>query len=182
MRRFRILDALCLTGAVAAALALNHWLRFTQSLPDTALMRLYEAHTVVLLMTTTVTWTLGILVLIDRSQIALAVRSPGKLAVIAITAVSLASMAMNWEILFRSHLSTGLRIALLPFMFVSNPSVPACVAIAVWLTQRIARLEQPPSDWLNMSGIAVGVLWILYAIAHPLLDLEVMRWMSQRWS
>ena len=29
-----------------------------------------------------------------------------------------------------------------------------------------------------MAGITIGILWILYAIAHPLLDLEVMRWMG----
>ena len=178
MRRFRILDALYLTAAVAAAFALNHWLRSDQRVPDTILTRVYEARTITLLVTSTVTWTLGALVLFDRSQIAAAVRSPGKLAVISITVVSPASIAMNWEILFRSHLPVGLRIAFLPFGFISNPSVPACVVIAVWLTQRIAKLERPPSDWLNLSGITVGILWILYAVAHPFFDLEVMRWMG----
>ncbi|MCC9604239.1 hypothetical protein LOC67_27105 [Stieleria sp. JC731] len=178
MRRFRILDALFITAAVAAAFAINHWLRSAQVLPKTTLMKVYEAHTLALLVTSTVTWMLGALVLADRSQISNSVRSPGKLTVVSVTAVSLASIAMNWEILFRSHLSPGLRIALLPFAFLSNPSVPACTVISVWLTQFMAGLKRPSSDWLNISGCAIGILWILYAIAHPLLDLEVMRWMG----
>lgn len=138
-------------------------------------MKVFEVRLVVLLVTSTITWTLGGLVVADKTPLAIAFRSPGKLALLLITAASMVAIPMNWDQLFHSQISFGMRLAFLPFSFCHTPSIPACVTITGWLALRVANQERPTSDWLNVSGIAIGMLWILYAIAHPLFDLEVMR-------
>ena len=178
MRRFHILDGLLLTATLAAAFALHHWLTSVIPRDDSTLTKVMDARTLAALTTMMVTWTLSLLVLLDRPRRSDALNSPGKIAVIAIAVASVASIVMSWEILFRSQLPVSMRVLFLPLDFISQPSTPACLVVCSWAMLYRSRAEKPKSDWLNTAGIIVGATWIAFAITHPLLDLEVMRRMG----
>ncbi|MDM4017115.1 hypothetical protein [Roseiconus lacunae] len=175
MRRFRIVDALYLTTSIAIALALHRWIQSMPIGPSGTLAKVFEIRLLILLTLCTITWTLGALVLKDRQPMPVSVRSPGRLAVLSITAASVFMMAMNWEMLFAPVSSPLVRMTYWTLSIAETPSVPACVAICGWLTIRASESETPPSDWINVAGILVAVCWIICAVANPLTNFIVMR-------
>lgn len=137
--------------------------------------RVFHLQFALMLVVTTITWTLGLLVIADRRRWRDSVRSPGKLTLILFLAVSVAAIPMNWGELFKDHLPIWLRVAMLPISILSLPGVPGCAAISGWLTLRLANIHKPVSDWLELSGMVVAWIWIIYGIAAPLREYPVLQ-------
>ena len=176
-RRFRLLDALLLTAAVALAFGASSMLNSVAPLPsgtDAVTMILRHSLTIQLVVVTT-TWSLAMLVLSDRRRRHDSTRSPGKLALVNILAASVFAIPVNWGDLVTAHLPVWSRIAFLPFSILSFPAVPGCVAISGWLTLRLSSSDRPHADWLEISGNIVACVWIIYAFATPLRSVPVLR-------
>lgn len=174
MRRFRLLDIFVLTSAIAVAFAMFHALESVRPASRNLTDQILRGHALIHFIATAITWALSFLVLADSPRRKASFRAPGKLALVLMLATSVVSIAMNWDVLFNEHLPVWLRIVFLPFEMLSNPVVPACVTVSAWLMLRLTDLPRPPSDWLEISGRIAGWIWIAFAIARPLLDLQVM--------
>jgi hypothetical protein len=176
-RRFRVLDALVLTAAIAVALAATSMLTSVAPLPGPAnsVARAFRYSLVFQLCLITITWTLASLVLFDKFTLQRSVMAPGNLSLVTILGASVFAMAVNWGDLVTDHLPLWFRIAFLPFSILSFPAVPGFIAISGWLTCRLARVERPCSDWLEISGNIVAWVWIAHAFTTPLSSVLVLR-------
>ena len=176
-RRFRLLDALLLTTAVAVALAANSMLNSVAPLDERAdaVAWSFRYGLTLQLLLITITWMMALLVLADRLSLQLSIMAPGKLALVNITGVSVFAMLVNWGDLVTDRLPLWCRITFLPFSILSFPVVPGCIAISGWLTCRLTHVERMHSDWLEISGKVVACVWIIYSITTPLRSLSVLR-------
>ncbi|GAA4445196.1 hypothetical protein [Novipirellula rosea] len=115
------------------------------------------------------TWTLALLVLFDLTPIRVAARSPGKLALLLCTFLTIFTVLLNWHWLFAIQAPLSDRFINIFWEVLSESRLPAFAVIAGWLTLRLANATNVMQDWLESAGQLLGVYWILLALLSPIL-------------
>lgn len=114
------------------------------------------------------TWTIALLTMVDSMPIRMASRSPGKLAVLLVAAVTLMKLIMGWYwLLVPASLSD--QMLSLFWMAVAEPKFPVFAVVSGWLTLWLTQATNTHKDWLDVSGRILGVFWIAAALASPIL-------------
>ena len=103
------------------------------------------------------------------------VASRGTACVLSICLVALIAIPANWNVFFGSALSLYALPVILPFSIVSDPLVAACAAISTWMALNIASVPTSKADWLDRAGKIISCIWLLYALAQPILYADVLR-------
>ena len=168
-RRFRIADALILTAAIAAALAGCRVIsQYSLALP-------FKMAYYVCAMGFSVTWTIALLVAFDSSPIRDAAKSPGKLAVLLITGLSVVTALLNWHLFIWIDGPLSDQAFHLLWETILQPTTPGVATIAGWLTRALTKTQSSSSDWLEYAGRLLGGFWVVFAFLSPLLLNQILR-------
>ena len=165
-RRFRILDICALTFASALSVVACRELHpggifKTHVLVDV----LFYVRTTVL----TFSVLLAVLVLLDEMPLSQAVRHPGRACLIAVL------IAVPFVILVqlryvdafrRGSIADGIATMLFFALLQEAHLWAACCTATAWTIVLLRRDNTRTFDWLEIAGIAIGILWILHSIAR----------------
>jgi hypothetical protein len=178
-RRFTLLDTMILVAATAAGYAVVQWsspLIVGEPILDVLreMSSLGEIGTTVALlsliaMPVIASWSLALIPLRligPRPRWRRLARQPGLVAALAV-ATTVGFLAMVWTV---AAFVVGLGI-LSGFVELVIPMLPISLGLAVlvsWLTLIAGRRWRPEPSWVDRLGRALGISWILLAIASPL--------------
>jgi hypothetical protein len=182
-RRFTLLDAMILVAATACGLAvdggLNALIRSTNGLDSMDLLgalfgdRDYpELAGLLMLMTMPVAaaWTLALIplrLLKPRPSLRRLARQPGWMAACAFAvALAFSSAVFGGLVAVIDRTQSFVMmvtVGLSPLLAVGFASA----IVATWLTLILGRHWRPERSWLDRSGRALGVFWIVLAIVGP---------------
>lgn len=168
-RRFRIADAFILTASIAIALVVCQLIgKFS-----------YEEPTKLAFYICTfgyaLTWTAALYVAFGPTSVTSAARSPGGLAVLLVTAVSLVTVLLNWHSLFWFAGTWPQYLDYLLIDTILQPIIPGLATLAGWLTLALTNTKSSTTDWIEYFGRVLGGLWIAFAFLSPFLTNQILR-------
>jgi glucan phosphoethanolaminetransferase (alkaline phosphatase superfamily) len=181
-RRFTLLDTMILVAATACGLgvdgALNALIRSANGLDSMDMLgslfgaRKYPVLAVLSMMMTmpvAAAWTLALVplgLLRPRPRLRRLARQPGWMA----------ACAFSLALAFSSVVFVGLVAVIGPTQSIALIDVSPLLAIifapaigATWLSLIVGRRWRPERSWLDRSGRALGVFWIVLGIAGPVI-------------
>ena len=121
-----------------------------------------------------VTWTIALLVAFGSESFGDAARSPGKLAVLLITALSIVTALLNWHLFVWVDGRFTEQLFHLLWETILQPITPAVATLAGWLTLALTKTQSTTSDWLEYSGRVLGGFWVVFAFLSPFLTNQIL--------
>ncbi|WP_430450791.1 hypothetical protein [Rhodopirellula europaea] len=170
-QRFSIFDLLSLLAAFAIAFAMvafnrRQWDAFSSSHSALSIfvMNWYAVGTTLCIGT----FYLGSMMARRRPTRAAIVGSPGRAAILAICLASAVAKLAAWESFSMSVFPLTATLIHLPFSIGGSPLVAAAAGLTAWGTVSLGTQTKCRPDWLDQSGKACTLLWLLLSFTQPL--------------
>jgi hypothetical protein len=182
-RRFTLLDGMILVAATACGCAVDAWINSLGHVQDTDVMQVFaswlqerrygELTLVVLIMVMPVlaAWTLVLVplrLIAPRPSRRILASQPGWMACCAFAvALAFAATMIGGFLAIKGIIDASMLVELIPML----PLSIAPAILTAWMSLVLGRRWRPEPSWLDRSGRALAVFWVLMGIAGPILIL-----------
>lgn len=103
------------------------------------------------------------------------IQSRGRACITVICVVALLDSLTSWDLFFYPDLAAEAKFLLLPFSIISSPTTAAGASLCAWQALNLASVPKSQTDWLDRYGKITCFVWLLFAIAQPLLSIPVLK-------